>query len=190
MRNLGFIKENGLWYANLPEFLERGLGTRNNLLMVDGSDTFLDLLSNQGNRITLTMSEQDFEGCQGKLDKIDWGKNQSLLDSIGHAPVDYGAYYMVNELKGKPFQHRLWLCPVTEFIFGGLNPISREVHERLRVAYPGELDRTDLHKALGGHFKSAELSRALDELRRRGFATCRKELTGGAPCYLWRAVAN
>jgi hypothetical protein len=39
--------------------------------------------------------------------------------SIGHAPVDYGAYYMVNELKGKPFQHRLWLCPVTEFVFGG-----------------------------------------------------------------------
>ena len=119
MRNLGFIKENGLWYADLPEFLERGLGTRNNLLMVDGSDTFLDLLSNQGNRVTLTISEQDFEGFQGKLDKIDWGKNQSLLDSIGHAPVDYGAYYMVNELQGKPFQHRLWLCPVTEFVFGG-----------------------------------------------------------------------
>ena len=119
MRNLGFIKENGLWYVDLPEFLERGLGTRNNLLMVDGSDTFLDLLSNQGNRVTLTISEQDFEGCQGKLDKIDWGKNQSLLDSIGHAPVDYGAYYMVNELKGKPIQHRLWLCPVTEFVFGG-----------------------------------------------------------------------
>ena len=119
MRNLGFIKENELWYADLPEFLERGLGTRNNLLMVDGSDTFLDLLSNQGNRVTLTISEQDFEGFQGKLDKIDWGKNQSLLDSIGHAPVDYGAYYMVNELQGKPFQHRLWLCPVTEFVFGG-----------------------------------------------------------------------
>ena len=77
-----------------------------------------------------------------------------------------------------------------EFIFGDLNPIAREVHERLRVAYPGELDRTDLHKALGGHFKSAELSRALDELRRLGFATSRKERTSGAPRELWRAVAN
>jgi hypothetical protein len=103
MRNIGFIKENGLWYADLPEFLEQGLGTRNNLLMVDGSDTFLDLLSTDGKQINLDISERDFEGCQGKLDKINWGMNQSILDTVGHAPVDYGAYYMVNEFLGKHF---------------------------------------------------------------------------------------
>lgn len=42
-KTLGFYKENGLWYADLPEFLELGLGTKSNLLMVDGSDTFLEL---------------------------------------------------------------------------------------------------------------------------------------------------
>jgi hypothetical protein len=40
------------------------------------------------------------------------------LNLIGHAPVDYGAYYQVTELGGKPFSHRLWLCPVTEYVFG------------------------------------------------------------------------
>jgi hypothetical protein len=45
---LSFVKENGIWYADLPEFLEAGLGTKTNLMMVDGADTFLDLLA-EGN---------------------------------------------------------------------------------------------------------------------------------------------
>jgi len=77
-----------------------------------------------------------------------------------------------------------------EFIFGGLNPVARDAHEQLRVAYPGEIDRTTLHKAMGGHCKTAELTRALEELRRLGHATGRKEYTGGAPRELWRAVAK
>ncbi|MFM2395294.1 MAG: hypothetical protein RLZZ546_3277, partial [Bacteroidota bacterium] len=40
-----FYKENGKWYISLPEFINIGLGNKNNLLMVDGSDTFLDILS-------------------------------------------------------------------------------------------------------------------------------------------------
>lgn len=47
MKRIRFVNEVGLWYADLPEFLEQGLGTKNNLLMVDGSDTFLGLLSGQ-----------------------------------------------------------------------------------------------------------------------------------------------
>jgi len=42
---LGFVKENKIWFADLPEFLEQGLGTKQNLMMVDGADTFLDKLS-------------------------------------------------------------------------------------------------------------------------------------------------
>ena len=53
---LAFVKDQGIWYADLPEFLEARLGTRANLMMVDGADTFLD--------------------------------------------------------------HQLWLCPVTEYVFG------------------------------------------------------------------------
>jgi len=34
---LAFVKEASIWYADLPEFLEAGLGTRTNLMMVDGA---------------------------------------------------------------------------------------------------------------------------------------------------------
>ena len=118
MKRIKFVKEVGLWYADLPEFLEQGLGTKNNLLMVDGSDRFLDLLSGRGNFITLDISQVEFEGYYAKLGKGVMGKNQELLDSVGHEPVEYGAYYEVSELDGKSFSHRLWLCPVTEYVFG------------------------------------------------------------------------
>ena len=118
MKRIRFVKEIGLWYADLPEFLEQGLGTKNNLLMVDGSDTFLDLLSKNGKEVTLDISEDEFEGYHAKMNKVRWGKNQELLDAVGHETVEYGAYYEVNKLDGKSFSHRLWLCPVTEYVFG------------------------------------------------------------------------
>lgn len=117
-RTLSFIKEDGIWYADLPEFLERGLGTKANLMMVDGADTFLDLLSNNGRYITLSLSRVvplTYSGC---LQKIKRGMNAQLLAELGHAPVEYGAYYHVSELYGHPFEHQLWLCPVTEYVFG------------------------------------------------------------------------
>ena len=116
-RKLSFVKEDGIWFADLPEFLELGLGTKANLMMVDGADTFLDLLTKH-NRITLQVSTQNFKGSTAKIKKIKRGMNVELLREIGHAPVDYGAYYEAVELHGKPFQHQLWLCPVTEYVFG------------------------------------------------------------------------
>ena len=50
-KTLGFIKDNDIWYADLPQFLEHGLGTRENLMMVDGADTFLDILSNHSKQV-------------------------------------------------------------------------------------------------------------------------------------------
>ena len=115
---LGFVKENKIWYADLPEFLEQGLGTKANLMMVDGADTFLDLLSSNTDEVTLKISPQPFKGYQAGMKRFKKGMNRQLLDLIGHAPVDYGAYYNVSELHGKPYQHQLWLCPVTEYVFG------------------------------------------------------------------------
>ena len=120
-----FYKENGMWYISLPEFINMGLGNKNNLLMVDGSDTFLDILSGyepntspDGSKISLVLCDQEFLGCTYTLTKIDNGLDQDLLNKVGHAPVDYGAYYMVEEIPG----HKLWLCPVTEYVFDGVYP--------------------------------------------------------------------
>ena len=77
-----------------------------------------------------------------------------------------------------------------EFIFGGLTATAREFHERLRGVFPGELDRTSLFQATGRHVRAEDITRALAELHRGGYATSRKEQTGGAPRELWRAVAN
>ena len=123
-KTLSFKKENGIWFADLPAFLDAGLGTKANLMMVDGADTFLDYLSNNQNHATLKISTSFFEGSDAVLNKIRIGLNQGLLDQIGHAKVDYGAYYHVEKFKGIAINHQLWLCPVTEYVFEGTYPES------------------------------------------------------------------
>jgi hypothetical protein len=120
-----FYKENGMWYISLPEFLNMGLGNKNNLLMIDGSDTFLDILSGyepnstpDGTKISLVLCDQEFLGYTHRLTKLNNGLNQDILIKAGHAPVDNGAYYMVEEIP----EHKLWLCPVTEYVFDGEYP--------------------------------------------------------------------
>ena len=87
-----FYKQNGIWYIDLPEFLEQGLGTTANLMMIDGVDTFLDHLSNQEDEVWVHFSYESFEGAKYKLLADEYGKNQSLLSLIGHALVQYGRY--------------------------------------------------------------------------------------------------
>ena len=121
-KTLSFYKEAGIWYADLPAFLEAGLGTRSNLMMVDGADTFLDYLSNNSGKATIKLSTEQFEGSDAVLNKIRIGMNKGLLDNIGHALVDYGAYYKVEKFRDASLNHQLWLCPVTEYVFEGGYP--------------------------------------------------------------------
>ena len=86
----------------------------------------------------------------------------------------------------------LWACVrrAQSLPFGGLNATARDIYERLRLAFPGELARTDLFGATNRHIRAEDLTRALAELTRHGLATSRKELTSGAPRDLWRLIAN
>jgi hypothetical protein len=120
-----FYKENEIWYIDLPEFLEQGLGSKANLMMVDGSDDLLDILSENSNEVTVEFSHLPFEGATYSLRAQQIGSNQSLLSKIGHAFVTYGMYYNVRELNDM----RIWLCPVTEYVFGGNYP--REIFVRV-----------------------------------------------------------
>ncbi|MDI9357418.1 MAG: hypothetical protein QM528_00550 [Phycisphaerales bacterium] len=112
-----FIKESHTWYIDLPDFIEQGLGSKANLMMVQGADTLLDRLSNNGNKITLTFSTHEFPSYEYVIHKKMMGIDKEYLDRIGHAPVEYGAYYKLDE-----WNHTLWLCPVTEYVFGGNYP--------------------------------------------------------------------
>ena len=113
-----FIKTDDIWYIDLPEFIEQGLGTKANLMMVAGADLMLDSLSNNGNEITLEFSSELIEGSQHTLVKQRFGLDKELLNKIGHAPVDYGAYYSWKENNNQS----VWLCPVTEYVFNGAYP--------------------------------------------------------------------
>ena len=121
-KTLSFYKEDGIWYADLPAFLEAGYGTKANLMMVDGSDSFLDFISNNQGKATIKLSTDRFEDTDAVLNKIRLGMNKGLLENIGHAVVDYGAYYKVDKFKDKTINHQLWLCPVTEYVFEGQYP--------------------------------------------------------------------
>ena len=120
-----FYKENGMWYIDLPEFLEAGLGTKNNLLMVAGADTLLNILTDDGTDAVIEFGDERFDGCNVQLDLNEMGKDQALLDAVGHAPVDYGAYYSAYNTQWLGYEFKLssvWLCPVTEYVFGGKYP--------------------------------------------------------------------
>ena len=122
-RVIGFVKEeDGNWYADLPEYLEKGIGNKNDLLMIDGADTFLDFISDGGIRAELLISTEEFGGYDTVIQKESIGKNDSLIQQAGHGVVEYGAYYTVDTYKGAAYTHRLWLCPVTEYVFGGYYP--------------------------------------------------------------------
>jgi hypothetical protein len=112
-----FYKENGKWYIDLPEFLELNLGTKENLLMVGGSDTFLDKLSKNGDEVTIHFSNISFTGYQDALYRTKLGFDEEYLQEVGHPVVDGGAYY-----KSSKDGHQLWLCPVTKFVFSGDYP--------------------------------------------------------------------
>jgi hypothetical protein len=118
-----FYKEHGTWYIDLPSFLEAGLGTKANLMMVCGADTFLDHLSNRGSEVTVHIETAPYAEQTYALKKIGMGKDQELLDAVGHAPVETGAYY-----KADKNGHILWLCPVTEYVFGGDYPNQIYIH--------------------------------------------------------------
>jgi hypothetical protein len=120
-----FYKENGLWYIDLPEFIDNGFGVKANLLMVDGSDKLLDILSRNTEECVIRFKDHsiyppderpDYDAI---MDMDAEGMNKSILEQVGHAPIDYGQYYrtkaIVDDVR---YDMRAWLCPVAEWVFG------------------------------------------------------------------------
>lgn len=120
-----FYKENGLWYIDLPEFINNGFGTKANLLMVDGSDKMLDILSRNTGECVVRFKDHSVynPGEEPKYDAImdiaNQGMNKSILDEVGHAPIEYGRYYNTKAVVDDVEHYmKAWLCPVAEWVFG------------------------------------------------------------------------
>jgi hypothetical protein len=110
-----FYKEENRWFIHLPEFIEKGLGTRENLAMVAGSDTLLDALCTDNKSVKLLISTSMFEAAQ-HLKITSKGADVNVLEAYGH-PIQMGAFYV--DVKSN---HEIWLCPVAEYVFNGNYP--------------------------------------------------------------------
>ncbi len=104
VREFEFYKNNDSeWYLELPEWE----GDPKDLQMLDGADDWLDLLSKCGSKITLSMSDEDFEGA-----------SILTLLRLKEENLGGGGIYYLETYKGEKIALQLWLCDVTEFVFG------------------------------------------------------------------------
>ena len=100
MRSFKFYKEiDGRWFANVPEWE----GEKDELEMVMGADTMLDIIAQGQDEVRVTLSTEPFEGHDYVL---------TLREEI----YDGGTYGLV----GEHITFDIWLCHVTKFIFGEL----------------------------------------------------------------------
>lgn len=102
-----FTKERtGLWYIELDGWT----GRRADLQMVQGADTMLDVVSKNGNEVTLVLSEEPFPGAYTlKLVEV-------CPPSVG------GGMYLLEVYDGEVINQKMWLCAVTEWLFKKLPP--------------------------------------------------------------------
>jgi len=107
MKTYTFIKEDRKWYIDLPEYIEQG-GDKGDLQMVDGADVMLDVMSGNTNEVSLIISRDQFEDSD----------TLQLLEVCD--PVIGGGMYLFSEYEGKNISQKMWLCAVTEFVFGDL----------------------------------------------------------------------
>lgn len=98
MKDFKFVKEEGRWFVELDNWQ----GDRDDLEMVLGADTMLDILAQGEGEIDVTLSEEKVP-CKMRLTK----KTEDEL----------GAWYKLHS-DDQLFNFEVWLCPVTIFVFG------------------------------------------------------------------------
>lgn len=107
MNTYRFVKEGGSWYIDLPEYLAQG-GSEGDLQMVEGADTMLDIMSEGAPDVTLAIDREPFDGSD-------------MLRLVERCdPYIGGGYYFFETFEGRIVNQRMWLCAVTEFVFGDL----------------------------------------------------------------------
>ena len=95
------------WYVDLPEYIEQG-GTVDDIEMVDGADDMLDLIADGTDSVELTISREPFNGAE-KLTLT-----EKCPPNVG------GGFYLLEEYAGQKINQKMWLCKVTEFVFGDI----------------------------------------------------------------------
>lgn len=107
MKSYKFLKTEGKWYIDLPEYLEQG-GSQADLQMVDGADQMLDIISDNQGVVQIFVDREKYEG----------GDLLALTEKCD--PYIGGGMYFMKYFEGKETNLTMWLCQVTEFVFGDL----------------------------------------------------------------------
>jgi hypothetical protein len=102
-----FVREGSEWYIDLPGYVGV-LGSKADLQMVSGADTMLDRIAGKNSEVTLQMETYPFAGS----DEV------SLLRRCD--PSVGGGEYILHTFEKKTFNQEMWLCGVTEVVFGYL----------------------------------------------------------------------
>jgi hypothetical protein len=107
MKCYRFVRSGSDWYIELPEYLEQG-GSAGNLQMVDGADKMLDMMAENNDAVLISIDRNVFDGAD-------------LLELTERCdPYIGGGYYLMKEYEGNLINRTMWLCGVTEFVFGDL----------------------------------------------------------------------
>lgn len=93
------------WYLDLPEWE----GDLDELQMIDGADQWLDLLSNNALSITVWIADENFKGA-----------SILTLLHVREENLGGGGDYYLESYQSKKVELKLWLCKVTEFVFGNI----------------------------------------------------------------------
>lgn len=107
MKTYRFVRSGTDWYIDLPEYLEQG-GSQGDLQMVEGADKMLDMMAEKENVVVLKIERESFEGA-------DVLELKERCD-----PYVGGGYYFMSRYEGQEVARMMWLCGVTEFVFGDL----------------------------------------------------------------------
>lgn len=106
MKTHRFYKEDGTWYIDIPNYPF----AKSTLAMVLGADELLDKLSKSRGEVTLNFHTEEFEGQQDVLIRT---KKLGLTQGAIYMPM---TNRIKHEMEGE--RNRLWLCPVTLYVFG------------------------------------------------------------------------
>lgn len=99
MRNFKFELEENRWYVVLPEWK----GVKDELEMVCGADTLLNILAQGETTVHLYISEKPL-------------KNTKFILNYKKDQGEGGLYLLTSEM----YEFEVWLCHVTKFIYGYL----------------------------------------------------------------------
>lgn len=107
MQSYSFYKDGLSWFIDLPRYLEQG-GDPGDLQMIDGADKMLDILSDGDTKVQLDISIDLFEGADELI----------LIEKCD--PFIGGGNYLFKNYNGREINKHLWLCQVTQFVFGDI----------------------------------------------------------------------